>query len=299
MGTIWTIEARGPQVERAIGKAFEEIRRLDRLLSTYRPDSEISRVNREAASGWVPVSAETRALLQRAFGYSARSDGAFDPTVGPLVRLWGFKHLDYRMPDEAEIASAAASVGFRKVHVDPVRGVRFERPGVELDLGAIAKGYAVDRALARLEASGAVAARVDAGGNQRVFGKGLAAGKWLFGIKHPRQDGEILGVVPIAAGAVSTSGDAERGFWKDGVRYGHILDPQGGRPVRGMLAVTVVAPTAEQADALSTTLYVLGVEQGKRLLAGFPGCEALFVKPGPKPGLWQLSSTPGFRWKPW
>ncbi|MBM3267411.1 MAG: FAD:protein FMN transferase [Candidatus Sericytochromatia bacterium] len=294
MGTVWTIEAQGRDVDRAIDEAFTEIRRLDALLSTYRPESALSRVNREAGRRWVGVSSETRELLERSLGYWRRSGGAFDPTVGALVRLWGFKYRDYRVPAAAEIDAAREKVGAGHLRVDPARGVRFARSGLEVDLGAIAKGYAVDRALERLRAGGIRAARVDAGGNQGVFGPSPAGGAWSFGIRHPRAEGEILGVTALARGAISTSGDAERGFWRDGVRYGHIIDPQSGRPVRGMLSVTVVAPTAEQADALSTALYVLGTERGTRLLEEYPDCHALFVAAGSGPGDHLLAKTAGF-----
>lgn len=298
MGTVWTIECRGPDSEQAIDGAFAEIRRLDALLSTYRPESELSRVNREAGKGWIPVSRETYDLLERSFGYSRESRGAFDPTVGTLIRAWGFKHLDYRKPDPGVIEAARAKVGFAHVGLDPARGIRFDRAGLELDLGAIAKGYAVDRAIAHLRSRGAVSARVDAGGNQGVWGPGPGGSPWVFGIKHPREEGELLGGVTLEEGAVSTSGDAERGFWHEGMRYGHIVDPHTGQPVRGMLSVTVVAPTAEEADALSTTLYVLGVEQGKRLLKDRPNTHALFVQAGKTPGTFSYATSEGFRWIP-
>ncbi|HEY9900788.1 MAG TPA: FAD:protein FMN transferase [Pantanalinema sp.] len=299
MGTLWTIEARGPGVDEAMERAFTEVKRLDGCLSTYRPESELSRVNRGAARGWVGVSAETLALLRRSLSYAEQSGGAFDPTVAPLVRAWGFKYLDYRMPDEAAIARARAKVGYRGVRLDPRRGVRFERPGMELDLGAIAKGYAVDRALAVLRANGAIAARVDAGGNQGVWGPPEVGEAWSFGIKHPREEGEVLGVVPLKAGGVSTSGDAERGFWKDGVRYGHVVDPATGRPVQGRLSVTVVAPTAEEADALSTTLYVLGPERGRAYLANHPGAAALYVLPRSQQGAFAIEKDARFPWLSW
>jgi len=280
MGTLWTVEAHAPDVERALDAAFDEVRRLDASLSTYRADSELSRVNREAARDWTPVSAETRRLIGRALGVAAESGGAFDPTVGPLVQAWGFKHLDYRMPDPGAIAAARARVGWTGVQLSEARGVRFMRPGLELDLGAIAKGYAVDRALAVLRARGADAARVDAGGNQGVFGPSPEGGAWVFGIRHPRREGEILDTVPLTGGGISTSGDDQRGFWHEGVRYGHVLDPRTGWPVRGRPSVTVVAPDAETADALSTALLVLGSSEGEPLLARHPGCRALFVSEG-------------------
>lgn len=299
MGTLWTVEARGPHAEAGIEAAFAEVRRLDEALSTYRPESELSRVNREAARRWVSISAETMALLKRALAYAAESDGAFDPTVGPLVRAWGFKHLDYHKPDQQEIDRARAKVGFRSVTLDPLKGVRFAKPGMELDLGAIAKGYAVDRALAVLKRHGVLAARVDAGGNQGVWGPSPEGGAWHFGIKDPRAEGEVLGVVPLASGGVSTSGDAERGFWLDGVRYGHIVNSLTGWPVQGVLSVTVVAPTAEAADALSTTLYVLGPARGKAFLAGRPGCSALYVLPGGTEASYAIEREVSFPWMSW
>lgn len=298
MGTLWTLEAKGKGSEEAIAGAVDEIRRLDALLSTYRPESELSRVNREAGRGWVRVQQETFELLERSFGYSHASQGAFDPTVGTLIRAWGFKYLDYRKPDQRAIDAARAKVGYQHVRLDSRRGVRFEKAGLELDLGAIAKGYAVDRALAHLKAKGMLAGRVDAGGNQGVFGTSPAGGAWIFGIKHPRIEGELLGGLTMSEGAVSTSGDSERGFWHEGVRYGHIVDPQSGAPVKGRFSVTVVAPSAEAADALSTTLYVLGVEKGKRLLAAYPGSHALFVEAGSGPEAFSYTQSAGFRWTP-
>lgn len=290
MGTLWTIEAEGDRAGEAVETAFAEIRRLDALLSTYRPDSELSRLNRTAAAAPVALSDETASLIRRALAYAAASDGAFDPTVGPLVKAWGFKHLDYKRPSEAQLAAARARVGYRHVRFDRGR-LAFARPGMELDLGAIAKGYAVDRALSLLGARGMRRARVDAGGNQAVLG----AGPWRFGVRHPRREGELLGVVTLAAGGLSTSGDAERGFWLDGRRYGHVLDARTGWPASAM-SVTVTAPTAEAADALSTALAVLGPAKGRALLARYPGCEALFVLPDGKGH--RLEHTPGLSWTP-
>lgn len=294
MGTLWTVEAKGPQADQAMEEAFAEIGRLDRLLSTYRADSELSRLNRDGSKGWVAVSAETRRLVERSLQVARLSDGAFDPTVGPMVTLWGFKYMDYRMPSPEQIRAAKARVGYREVETDAKRGIRFRRPGMELDLGAIAKGYAVDRAVEILKDRGMDRIRVDAGGNQRVWeaqGEG-----WVLGIRHPRRDGDVLGAIGLPRGSVSTSGDAERGFWKDGVRYGHVLDPRTGHPSQGVISVTVTAEDAETADALSTALYVLGPEQGLARLEAFPGAEALWVMAGPEPYATRQSS--GFRWMP-
>lgn len=297
MGTLWTVEAEGPKPEPAVASAFATVRRLDASLSTYKADSELSRLNRKGAHGWVTLSPETTALVSRALALADETQGAFDPTVGPLVQLWGFKHLDFRVPDEASIAQTLRLVDHRGVSVDPARSaVRFDRAGMELDLGATAKGYAVDRALADLREAGMAAGRVDGGGNQAVFGP--PGRTWRFGVKHPRREGAVLGTVGLQGGGVATAGDAERGFWVDGVRHGHILDPRTGRPASGMLSVTVVARTAEEADALDTPLYVLGPARGAKLLARHPGAEALFVEAGPTPGTYRLTATPGLDWRP-
>lgn len=298
MGTLWTVEARGQEPAAAVEAAFAEIGRLDRLLSTYRADSELSQVNRGAAQSWVQVSEETRSLVARALEVARKSEGAFDPTVGPLVKLWGFKHLDYRFPSEPELRDARRRVGYQGVQVEAARGIRFERAGMELDLGAIAKGYAIDRAISVLRDRGMTSIRVDAGGNQGVWGPPLQGERWVFGVRHPRLDGALLGATAGAGGSVSTSGDAERGFWKDGVRYGHVIDPRTGRPVQGVLSVTVWARDAETADALSTALYVMGAERGMRHLAAYPGAEALWVTAGQEPGDYAIQRSAGFPWKP-
>ena len=292
MGTLWTVEAQGPGANAAMEAAFAEIGRLDRLLSTYKADSELSRLNREGSRGWVPVSAETRNLVNRALGFASASDGAFDPTVGPLVQLWGFKQMDYRFPSEEAIAKAKERVGYRHVEVDPARGIRFRRAGIEVELGAIAKGYAVDRAVGILKDRGMTTARVDAGGNQGIWGQPPEGERWLFGVRHPRRDGDVLGWTSLQSGGISTSGDAERGFWRDGVRYGHVIDARTGKPSQGVLSVTVVARDAETADALSTALYVLGPDRGSQLLARMPGAEALWVMAGD----FATRKSPGFPW---
>jgi thiamine biosynthesis lipoprotein len=295
MGTLYTIEAEGPHAGAAIEAAFAEIKRLDASLSVYKPTSELSRVNAAAGRGWTPVSAETERLVERALALAEETQGAFDPTVGPLVALWGFKDLDYRVPTPGAIAAARALVGYQ--HLAARRkpaALKLDARGMAVDLGATAKGYAVARANGILRARGITRARVDAGGNQAVLG----GANWTFGVKHPREEGALLGSVGLSRGGVATAGDAERGFWEGDVRYGHILDPHTGRPGAGMLSVTVVAPTAEEADALDTPLYLLGPERGRALLARHPGCAALFVAAGPTPGSFRLTATDGLDWRP-
>lgn len=294
MGTLWTVEARGPRAEQLVDRGFAEVRRLDALLSTYKADSELSALNRGAGGTAVRLSAETWDLLRRARDHAARSDGAFDPTVGSLMKAWGFKGMDYRLPDRASLEAARARVGYRLLVLEPDHRARLSRAGVEVDLGAIAKGYAVDRALEVMRSGGALSGRVDAGGNQGVFGQPPSGEAWQFGIRHPARADTVLGTLHLASGGISTSGDAERGFWKDGVRYGHIVDPRTGWPARGCLSVTVVGPTAEVADALSTTLYVQGPTLGKHHLEAYSGYSALWVLPGADALSWRVERSAGF-----
>ncbi|MBM3259072.1 MAG: FAD:protein FMN transferase [Candidatus Sericytochromatia bacterium] len=294
MGTLWTVEVRAEHPSQALDKAFAEIRRLDGTLSTYKADSEMSALNRDAGGPGVLLSAETRELVGRAVAHARNSGGAFDPTVGALMRAWGFRTQDYRVPDEATLQAARSRVGFRHLHLEASGRIRIDKAGVELDLGAIGKGFAVDRALSILRQAGATAGRVDAGGNQGVFGPPPIGTVWQFGIRHPRREAALLGVLALASGSISTSGDAERGFWRDGVRYGHVVDPRTGQPVRDCLSVTVTGPSAEVADALSTTLYVLGPDHGIPYLAGLPGYAACWVLPGPDADHWRIRSSPGF-----
>ena len=277
MGTLWTVEAAGVAGPAAIDAAFAAIRRVDLLMSTYKPASELSRLNREGHARWVPLSAETFGVLSRARAWARATGGAFDPTAAPLVRAWGFDGPSPALPTPAAQAAARAKVGWAGLALDARRGARFARPGMACDLGAIAKGTAVDLALAAMRRAGATRARVDAGGQQGFWGP--AGSTWRVAIAHPRAAGATLPPLTVGPGSVATSGDAERGFWLDGTRYGHVIDPRTGWPARAAWSVTVVAPTGEAADALSTALYVMGPEAARGFLRRYPGVRAVFVLP--------------------
>lgn len=279
MGCLWTLEARGPGAPEAVERAWRAVKDLDARLSTYRADSELSRLNGAAPGRWVPLSAGTLGVLARARGFAEASAGAFDPTVGPLIEAWGFKHLNFRVPSPEALAAARAAVGWRALELDPAGSRARWRAGGpagrRVDLGGIAKGTAVDAALAALRAAGLSEGRVDASGNQARFGRAPAR----LALRDPYEDGATLGTIPWPAGlAVSTSSDAERAFAHAGRRYGHVIDPRTGWPVPAGRAVTVLAPSAEQADALSTTLLVLGPEaMGPWLARHAPEASARFV----------------------
>jgi len=284
MGCTATVRVCGPDagaLPALVGEALDEIDRVDRLMSNYRRDSPLSRLNREAASGPVAVEPELVDFLAECLRWSRESDGAFDITVGPLMKAWGFFRDEGRVPEEDELARALAVVGYRHVVLDREAGtVRFDRPGVELDLGGIGKGYAVDRVVELLRQRGVASALVNLGGSS-VYGLGTPPGKkaWEIGIQDPTRSARIALSVPLRDRALSVAGGYERFFEKDGVTYSHIMDPRTGRPVRGVLSVAVLSATATDGDALDDVLFVEGVRRAAAILNRRPSTEALFFLP--------------------
>lgn len=282
MGTMLRVVAweSDPDTAAAVLRAARaEVVRVDSLMSTYRDDSDLSRVNCAAGTGeWTRVSPETFEVLLAAVEYARASGGAFDPTIGPLVNVWGFYRESGAMPPEEALDSAAALVGWRQVELRAdARLVRLPLAGMRLDFGAIAKGYAVDLALAAARRVGADRAMIDLGGNIGVLGDAPAGGSWPLGLRHPRQPETSFAVIAAETGVIATSGDYERYFVHDGVRYAHIVDPRTGWPVQGVASVSVLAPTGVASDALSTTLFVLGVVRGCAVAAVLPGVAAVWV----------------------
>ena len=299
MGTLVSVTAvaGAEDVARAaVEAAFGAVARVEGLMSLHDEASELSLVNAGVGEGLVAVSAETFSVLEAALGYCEASGGAFDVTVGPLVRAWGFyRSGEAGVPPEVAIAALLPSVGWETVKLEPEsRAVSFAREGMEIDLGAIAKGYAADVAAEAALAAGARAVLVDAGGDIRCAGLTAQGCPWRIGVQHPRRRGELVGVLEITDRAVTTSGDYERFFVYDGVRYAHIIDPRTGWPVaNGVESVTVLAPTAMQADALSTSLFVLGPVEGLALAGEYPGVSALIMTADPlDPGRLVYHRTP-------
>ena len=251
-----------------------EFERINQLMSPYIASSELSLLNRQAASAPVQVSAEMYQLLQQARKISELSNGAFDITFASV----GF-YYDYRArlkPDAAQLQQGRQLVNYQSVELLPGNTVRYRQPGIKIDLGGIAKGYAVERGIMLLAARGIKHAQLTAGGDSRLLGD--KAGKpWLVGIKHPRQDDKYAATIPLENTAISTSGDYERFFIEEGVRYHHILDPKTGQSAAGALSVSVTGPDTTQTDALSTTLFVLGLQQGLALIEQIDGYEAIFI----------------------
>jgi FAD:protein FMN transferase len=274
--TIWTAdEAAAAKGARAV---FDEIHRLDDMMTTWR-DSELSRINAGAGKTAVKVSAETLAVLERALDVSAKSNGIFDITVGAFHGLWKFdEDMDGSLPPPDEVAKRLALVGWKDVVVDhKKRTVLLRRPGMSITLGGIAKGYAVDRGVAILRQLGFTSFIVQAGGDMYVAGDKDGA-PWIVAIRDPRGPADAsFAVAPIKDHSFSTSGDYERGFVKDGVRYHHILDPRDGQPARASRSVTVMAKDAFTADAWSKVLFILGADGAMDLVEKMPDFDAAWV----------------------
>jgi len=284
MGCAYAIVAYGRDAGALSGiveAAFDEVDRIDRLMSHYKPESALSRLNREAAGGPVAVDPELFGLIAESLRYSRESDGAFDVTVGPLMKAWGFFRGGGRVPGPDELAELRGRVGYAHVILDPAqRTIRFDRPGVELDLGGIAKGYAVDRAVERLRNRQVPAALVSAGGST-VFGLGAPPGHaaWEVGVQDPADPDRVALTVRLKDRALSVSGSYEKSFEKDGVRYSHIMDPRAGRPVQGVLSVAVLTDTGTAGDALDDAFFVLGAARTRAYLRRLPATEAFFFLP--------------------
>ncbi|NOY53946.1 MAG: FAD:protein FMN transferase [Deltaproteobacteria bacterium] len=279
MGTTVSITIAGVDPDRAdhaADRAFGEIRRLEAIMSTYRPDSGISKVNDAAGKGWTPVSPELRLVIRAGLRFGALSNGAFDITVKPLVRIW---HIEKGPPPpgRGKIDAVLPLVDYRKVRIDRAGRVRLPKPGMAIVLGGVAKGYAVDRAIEVLEKEGIENAIVNAGGDLRAIGRRSVSRPWRVGIEDPRHRGRLMEELPLTDRAAATSGDYERFYIYQGVRYHHILDPRTGRPARGCRSVTVIAPTAMEADALATAVFVLGPKKGRVLLQRRDQVEGMIV----------------------
>ncbi len=259
-------------------EVFAEMERLEELLSRSLSGSDVERLNRMAGKEAVEVSPETLLVVEAALEYSRLSEGAFDPTIAPLIDVWGFRDQQYRVPGQAEIESALSRVDYRLLQLDPEQGTLYlPEVGMSLDLGGIAKGYIVDRAMAVLSRAGIKHAFLNAGGDIALLGGRPDGDPWRIGVRHPREDNKNIAVLPLIGGAVVTSGDYERTFEEDSVRYHHILDPSTGQPALLLSSVTIVAPTTIEADALSTAVFVLGPRLGMALAEQLPGVEAVLV----------------------
>ncbi len=280
MGTSIRIEASGgSETDRreALDEAFAAMVEVDRLMSNYRLDSELVLANRDASQHPVHVSDPLFSVLSAARLVSERSHGAFDVTVGPAIKLWGFFDKRPHVPSASELSAVRPLVGFALVQLDDrTRTVRFARPGVEIDLGGIAKGFAVELAAGALKRRG-LSGFIDAGGNQYPIGHPPDRPAWRVGIQNPDSPGRLLGTVEAPEGSVSTTGGYHNFFEAGGRRYGHVLDPRTLQPSDSSLSATVIAGDATLADALSKPAFILGPRAGLALVESFPGAAAIIA----------------------
>jgi thiamine biosynthesis lipoprotein len=291
MGCAYAIVVYGPDagaLPRIVEAAFDEVDRIDRLMSHYKPQSPLSRLNREAPQGPVAVEPELYDFIAECLRYSRDSGGAFDITVGPLMKAWGFFRGGGRVPAGEELAELRTRVGYQHVLLqERDRTIRFDRPGIELDLGGIAKGYAVDRVVALLRKERVEAALVSAGGST-IFGLGAPPGRkgWDVSVQDPVDPRRTALTVRLKHRALSVSGRAERSFVSGGVSYSHIMDPRRGTPVPGVLGVAVLADTGTAGDALDNAFFVQGVASTRAYLRQLPATEAFLFVPRPT-GRWK------------
>lgn len=275
---ITVVSSSSDKARNAVDKAYRELDRLAKLLNFYSEDSEVSAINRHAGDKPVKVSGETLEIIEKALYASKNTEGAFDITVGPVVKLWDFKNRV--IPDAEQIKEKSKIIGYKNIIVDKAAStVLLEKKGMQIDLGGIIKGYAADKAVAVLKANGIKAGIVAAAGDIKTFGKRHDENSWSVGIRNPRQGkggDEIIAVVKLSNQAISTSGDYERYFEKNGIRYHHIIDPKTGHPAYGCQSVTIVAKESAIADAFATGIFVLGPQKGIEALNRL-GIDAIII----------------------
>ena len=262
--------------------AERELARLDSLMTNWTTTSEVARLNREAGVRPTVVDSEVAIVIQRSLRLWRETNGAFDITVEPLVRLWGFLGGPRRVPADAEVREAFRHVGAQRVHFDSLtRVIRFDEPGVRIDLGGIAKGYAVDAAARALRAAGVTDALVDLTGNMFAMGTPAGSDHWRIGIRDPRDRMPYFARIDLEPGeGISTSAKYEQFVAQDGRTYGHIMDPRTGRPAEGLISVTVVSSSGFECDAWDTPLFVLGGAGARALAKRHDSFGAILVSPG-------------------
>jgi FAD:protein FMN transferase len=264
----------------AIDAVMAELRRIDDLMSHYKPESQLSQINQFGNERPVPVDKELFDLIKLSTHYSEITEGAFDITYASVGYLYNYpQHIH---PTEQQIQAALPAVNWRNLIFDEEHhSVRFGHPGMRIDLGGIGKGYAVDRGIEILKARGVQRALVTAGGDSRIIGDRMGR-PWLVAIRHPDNPSKVVTRIPLADSAVSTSGDYERYFDEGGVRYHHIIDPRTGHSASKVRSATVIGPTATQTDGMSKTAFVLGAEKALEIINRMPEYDAVFVLPDGK-----------------
>lgn len=280
MGTLvtLTVVARDRSVgDRAMREGFAEIKRLEQVLSTWRPDSELSRVNTEAGRRPVEVSQETVELVIRSLDMANLTHGGFNIALGPAVDAWSVTERQH-IPDDRELQQLKPFVDWTRIQVNRMTQTIFlPFEGMRIDIGGIGKGYAADRAVEEMKRAGAMGGVVALSGDIKTFGVLPEQNGFPVGIRHPRKEGELIAIIELKDEAVSTAGDYERFFEREGVRYHHILAPQTLQPARACQSVTIIAKEGVVADGLDTGVFVLGPVEGMALVESLPDVEAIII----------------------
>ena len=274
---LWAEDA--TQGNADIDSVFKEFRRIDTQMSVYKPDSEISRVNEQAADHPVKISKELYDLFATSIEYSKLTRGTFDITYASVGYLYDYR--EHIRPDDAAITAALPGIDYRHLRLLPDTQVKFDRNGVRVDLGGIGKGYAVDRGIAVLQAAGVSHAMVNAGGDTRIIGDRFGR-PWIVGIRHPDDRNKIVLKMPLTDAAMSTSGDYERYFDEGGIRYHHILDPKTGKSPHKVRSVTIIGPNATRTDALTKSVFIMGAQDGIAFINTVEDVDAVAVGPDGK-----------------
>lgn len=280
MGTLVTVTGIALEehiAHRAVQAGFNEIKRLEQLLSTWRSDSELSHVNAEAGHQPVQVSQETLELVVRALAMARLTAGGFNIMLGPAIEAWSVTERQH-IPDPEELHRLKPLVDWSTILINSEAGtIYLPQKGMRIDIGGIGKGYAADRTVEAMKRAGAKGGIVALSGDMKAFGVLPERTGFPVGIRHPREEGTLIGIIDLQDEAISTAGDYERFFERDGVRYHHILDPETLKPARRCQSVTVVAKDGTMADGLDTGIFVLGPEQGMALIERLPDVEAIIV----------------------
>ncbi len=280
LDTLIEIQAFGPNASGAIDKAFNRIADIEKKMTAKAKTSEIIKINERAGEGFYTVSSDTFFVIKKSLCYSEMSKGKFDITVGSLVRLWGIGTDEARVPTTSEISETLPLVDYKQVELsEDKHGVFLKKHGMAIDLGGIAKGFATDEVVKILRQNGVESGIADLGGNIFVLGTKPNGKPWTIGLQNPFDTkGSIFATVGVVDKTLVTSGPYERYFEKNGKRYHHILDTYSGFPVEnGLMGVTIISDSSIDADALSTTIFALGLEEGMKFVEGLNHIDAVFV----------------------
>jgi thiamine biosynthesis lipoprotein len=281
MGSVFTLgiaAASDGQAAQLLDMGIAEIRRIEDMLSEFKPDSETSLINRSVPGKPVTVSAECFAIIKRSLDMAKLTKGDFDITVSPLKKLYRFKNTAFAMPAADEIRSTLQTTGYTKILTDEAtQAVGFIAEGMQLSFAAIGKGYAADRVKMLWKNAGVLSGYINASGDLCAFGHKPDGQPWTVGIANPDNPAEILFYIPLKDSAVATSGDYEQHFIHDGIRYSHNIDPHSGLPISGIKSVSVFSPAAELSDALATAVYVKGISKGMDFINQLPHTHCLII----------------------